>query len=48
VKLDAVDRHKALMPHAEVDIMPTAGHASLLGRRRSLQPPPSDVSIDSL
>ena len=27
VKLDAVDRHKALMPHAEVDIMPTAGHA---------------------
>jgi non-heme chloroperoxidase len=27
VTLAAVDRHKALLPHAEIDIMPGAGHA---------------------
>lgn len=27
VTLAAVDRHKALLPHAEIDIMPDVGHA---------------------
>jgi pimeloyl-ACP methyl ester carboxylesterase len=27
VKLDVVEQHRRLMPHAEVDIMPNAGHA---------------------
>jgi pimeloyl-ACP methyl ester carboxylesterase len=28
VKQAAVDQHKALIPHAQIDLMPNAGHAA--------------------